>query len=193
MNYNEYRKIIDNTPDTEGIKYGLAVVMLHPDRLPLRIVSVNCVTDKIIKVPCRTVNHYGKIVPIIKVGHNAFKGNTTITDIILGSDICSIEAGAFAGCTSLERITIPKGVTSIREGTFAGCTALTDVYYEGRYEDWKELEPPTEKHMKELGELIPGTPVQKVTYEKHVPKPGIEALSLATIHFNCTFPKELIY
>ena len=187
MDYNEYRKIIENTSDTEALEYGLAVVMLHPDRLPLRVVSANSVTDKIIKVPCRTVNHYGKIVPVIKVGHNAFKGNTTITDIILGSDICSIEGGAFAGCTSLERTTIPKGVKCIPEDTFAGCTALTDVYYEGTLDEWKAIDIVSEKRELAFGSLVAGSPVLEVTEERLARIPGNEVLYRTTIHCRCNF------
>lgn len=191
MNYNEYRKIIDNTPDTEGIKYGLAVVMLHPERLPLCVVSANECNDKIIKVPCRTANRYGNRVPVIKIGCNAFKDNKNVTDIILGSDICSIGAGAFAGCTSLERITIPKGVTSIREGTFAGCTALTDVYYDGTLDEWKAIDIVSEKRELDLGSLVAGSPVQEVTEERLTRIPGNEALYRATIHCRCKFPERV--
>ena len=182
MDYNEYRKIIDNTSDTEGIKYGLAVVMLHPERLPLCVVSANECNDKMIKVPCHTANRYGKIVPIIKIGCNAFKDNKTVTDIILGSDICSIGAGAFAGCSSLERITIPKGIKCIREGTFTGCTALTDVYYEGTLDEWKAIDILSEKRELDLGSLVSGSPVQEVTEERLTRIPGNEALYRATIH-----------
>ena len=144
MIYNEYRKIIENTAETEDLEYGFGVGVLHPEWHPLRVISDNGCTEKIIKVAARSTNFFGKMVPVIRIGDSAFKDNKTVTDIILGSDICSVGAGAFAGCTSLERITIPKGVRCIREGTFAGCTALTDVYYEGTLDEWKAIDTRSE-------------------------------------------------
>ena len=163
--------------------------MLQPDRLPLRVVSSNYCTNKIIRVPSRTVNSYSKKVPVIRIGANAFKDNKTVTDIILGSDICSIGAGAFAGCTALERITIPKGVKRISEGTFAGCTALTDVYYEGTLDEWKAIDIVSEKRELDLGSLAAGSPVQQVTEERLTRISGNEVLYRAAIHCRCYISK----
>lgn len=139
MNFNEYKNVIESAPETSGFEYKLAVAWLHPEWLPLAVVSLNNSTDTIIKVPDMAVNRYGKSVPVTAIAGNAFKGNTTVKDIILGSNIERIGAGAFAGCTALERITIPKKVSMIPLGAFDGCTSLADIYYEGTPEEWKKL------------------------------------------------------
>ena len=46
---------------------------------------------------------------------------------------------AFRNCKYIERITFGKGVTRVGSGNFTGCTALTDIYYEGTKEEWKNL------------------------------------------------------
>ena len=185
MNFKEYKKIIESAPETSGFEYKLAVIMLHPERLPLAVASLNNCTDKIIKVPTTAVNRYGKNVPVTAIAANAFKGNTNVTDIIPGSNIERIGAGAFAGCTALERITIPKKVSMIPLGTFEGCTSLSDIYYEGTPEEWNKIEKYTEKLEVEYGNLIPGSPVMEIVEERLIRLHGNEALSLANIHFNC--------
>ena len=189
MNYYDYINIIKGTPETQGLEYDKAVMWLHPEKLPLGVVSLNGCTDKIIRIPKTAVNSYGQEVDVIGIGCDAFQGNTNVTDVILHPGIRMVGGSTFKGCTALERIYFPKQIKRISKYMFSGCTSLTDIYYEGSYEDWKQLEPPTEKRIKGFGDLIPGTPVQKVTYENIVRKPGIEALNLATIHFNCKFPE----
>lgn len=46
---------------------------------------------------------------------------------------------AFHNCKYIESITFDKGVTRVGSGSFTGCTALTDIYYEGTKEEWKNL------------------------------------------------------
>lgn len=99
MNFKKYKNFIEATPETSELVYKLAVVMLHTERLPLAVASLNNCTDKVIKMPDIAENRYGKNVPVTTIAANAFKGNTTVTDIILGSNIERIGTGAFAGCT----------------------------------------------------------------------------------------------
>ena len=188
MNYNEYRNIIRETPETEGLEYQLAVLWLNPSRLPIGMVSLNGCTDKIIRVPLEAKNRYGKKVPVIAIGQEAFRGNTEVTDIILSSNISRIGNGAFAGCTSLERITLPRGITNIWQNTFEGCTSLREIYYEGTLEEWNRIDFHCERHEIEFGELIPGTPVQEIVSERLIRLPGNEALKLADIHLRCPLP-----
>lgn len=46
---------------------------------------------------------------------------------------------AFANCKYIESITFGKGVTRVETTSINGCTALTDIYYEGTKEEWKNL------------------------------------------------------
>ena len=188
MNYNEYRNIIRATFETEGLEYQLAVLWLNPSRLPIGVVSLNGCTDKIIRVPLEAKNKYGKKVPVIAVGQEAFRGNTRVTDIILSSNISRIGSGAFAGCTALERITLPRGITNIWKDTFEGCTSLREIYYEGTLDEWNRIDFHCERHEIEFGRLIPGTPVQEIVSERLIRLSGNEALKLANIHLRCALP-----
>ncbi|WP_019680610.1 leucine-rich repeat domain-containing protein [Ruminococcus flavefaciens] len=186
MNYSEYKKIICAATDSECLKYKLAIAWLHPERIPVRITSMQNSSDIIIKIPCSVYNSFGVSVPVIAIGANAFKNCTSITDVILNTNIKTIESGAFSGCKALERIYIPKSVKLIRGRVFEGCTALKDIYYEGTLEGWSKLEKTTDHIEKEFGDLITGTPVQEIISEKLIRIPGNEALNLANIHFRCT-------
>ena len=57
---------------------------------------------------------------------------------ILKHDVHS-SSQAFANCKYIERITFGKGVTRVETSSITGCTALTDIYYEGTKEEWKNL------------------------------------------------------
>ncbi len=191
MNYYDYINIIKGTPETQGLEYDKAVMWLHPEKLPLGVVSLNGCSDKIIRIPKTAVNSYGKEVAVIGIGCDAFQGNTTVTDVILHPGIRMVGGSTFKGCTALERIYFPRQIKRISKYMFSGCSSLTDVYYEGSYEEWKKLEKPTEKRVKVFGKLVPGTPVQVVISDKIVRTAGIESLCLATIHFNCDYPKQV--
>lgn len=157
---------------------------------------VKCVVSdaKIIKIPHRIV-YRGNDATVGCVFTSKFMGNTNITDIICTRSnsvvLCNHHYsggkayGVFAGCTSLQRITIPVSTRKIAEGTFTGCESLTDVYYEGSYEDWKKVEIVSGKREVEFGETIPGTPVRQKIDDRLICVPGNEALLRATVHFNC--------
>ena len=93
----------------------------------------------------------------------AFSGCTSLSEIVFGENLQSIETfafarcsslisiclpdsltslafGAFGGCKNLESIYIPIGVVEIWKDTFANCGALKDVYYAGSEEDWNAID-----------------------------------------------------
>lgn len=188
MNYHEYREMIKSVPYSENIEYKLAIMWLHPEHLPVGVLSVGDDAEGIIKIPHAAVNRYGKKVPVIAIGKNAFSCHDKISDIVLPSGIQRIDAGAFAGCSGLKRITLPKSVKQIREGTFADCDALEDIYFEGTPEEWQKIDIVHHKREIEFGGLLPGTPVQEVKAERLVHIPGNDALFTANLHFHCTLP-----
>jgi len=57
---------------------------------------------------------------------------------ILKQDVNS-STRAFVNCKYIERITFGKGIERVGSNSFLGCTALTDIYYEGTKEEWKNL------------------------------------------------------
>ena len=185
MNWNKYREIIKNTPFTEGLNYAPVAVWLHPENIPVGIIPSGDIKEKIIRIPETAVNKYGKTVQVAAVGKDAFCGCAAVTDIIIPPCVSAIYQGAFAGCLSLERITVPKAVKKIGQCTFESCTALTDIYYEGSPDEWKEIEIVHYKHEVELGELTPGSPVQEKVAERYIHIPGNEPLYSANIHFFC--------
>ena len=50
-----------------------------------------------------------------------------VKDVVIPSNITSINASTFYGCTGLTSITIPNSITSIGSSAFYGCTGLTKV------------------------------------------------------------------
>ncbi len=185
LEYVNHMKDIDSTNDLEFFQIRRY--------MPAYVMSV--VSDaKIIKIPRRII-HNGNDATVGRVFTSKFMGNTNITDIICtktnpvvlsnrhysGDKAC----GVFEGCTSLQRITLPINIFRIAAGTFTGCESLTDVYYEGSYEDWKKIEIVSGKREVEFGGTIPGTPVQQKLDDRLIYLPGNEALLRATIHFNC--------
>ena len=185
LDFIDHVKDIDSTGDLEFFRFKR-----YTPAYVKRVVS----EAKIIKIPHRIV-YRGDDATVGCVFTTNFIGNTNITDIICtrknsvvlsnrhysGGKAC----GVFAGCTNLQRITIPVCIREIAEGTFAGCESLTDVYYEGSYEDWKKIEIVSGKHELEFGGTIPGTPVQQLIDDRLIYLPGNEALLRATVHFNC--------
>jgi len=200
MEYTEYKDtVIDKISDSKGLLYQLAVIWLHPNRLPLAAVHLGNCTDKIIKIPnwseeqreiqCSsgTREMIGPKVPIIAFSKSLFQGNTNITDVILQSNTGNIPTGAFAGCSKLERITIPKNIKYIGEATFKECNNLQDVYYAGSKEEWDKIEivhtGARVKNPKQLGLIVD---------IEHFEIPGNEPLLNATIHYNCDPNAEFV-
>ena len=58
---------------------------------------------------------------------SAFKGNTRLKKVTIGSNVTSIGANAFFNCISLKSITIPANIKSIGKKTFYGCRNLKKV------------------------------------------------------------------
>ena len=189
MNFKDYMDSIKDIPVSDKLEYHLAVMWLHPSRLPIGIVSIGDETMPVIRIPARAVNPYGNeekhIVPVIAVGREAFRGKGFITDIVLPSSVGSIASGAFAGCTSLRNITIPKDIDIIWEHTFTGCKHLENIYYEGSPEEWEQIKIVHQKHEVEFGDLIEGSPVQEIVSERLMHIPGNEPVFSANIHFHC--------
>ena len=185
MNFEDYYETIKGAPIPENLEFDLAVMWLHPSRLPLRLASLGGCDCRVIRVPQFAGNSYGSIVPVTMIKAGAFSSNKNVTDILLPSNIGEIPQGAFAGCKNLKNITLPKSIKRIEEKTFEGCASLENVYYEGSPEEWDQISILYEKYEIDFGELIPGTPVQKKLDERRVFIPGNEALKTAPIHFNC--------
>lgn len=190
MNYKEYCEFIKDIEISDSLEFCQAILWLHPEILPLGLVSIADKSLSIIRVPEKAKNRFDRIVPIIAVAKGAFAGNENITDIILPSSIERLPQGAFAGCSSLKNITIPKKIKHIKEKTFDGCCNLENIYYEGTPEEWDKIEIIHEKHEIEFGDVIPGTQVHTILAERRMFIPGNEAVLTANIHFRCNFTEN---
>ena len=71
----------------------------------------------------------------IKNSNNEYE---ELTEIVIPETITSI-GYQFWGFNNVTKITIPNGVTSIGSGAFRSCSSLTNVYYEGTFEEWCEI------------------------------------------------------
>lgn len=65
--------------------------------------------------------------PVTVIGDNAFKGNTTVEQVVLPAGIISIGSSAFKGCAKLKCINIPDGVEEISMSAFEDCTELQSI------------------------------------------------------------------
>ena len=60
------------------------------------------------------------------IANSAFKGNTTITSVVIPSNVTTIEGQAFMGCTALANVDLGN-VQSIGPYAFDSCFALTEI------------------------------------------------------------------
>ena len=61
------------------------------------------------------------------IGNYAFSGCSSLTSLILPSNVTSIGYSAFYGCIRLTSLTLPSSVTSIGSSAFEGCRSLTSL------------------------------------------------------------------
>ncbi len=62
-----------------------------------------------------------------KIYRNAFIGNTTLTNVVIGNGVTHIDEKAFHNCTSLTNVSIGDGVETIGAYAFNGCSNLKTV------------------------------------------------------------------
>lgn len=74
-----------------------------------------------------TVKINGITYKVTSVAAKAFKNNTKITKVTIGSNVTTIGKEAFRGCKKLKTVTIGKNVTTIKEKAFYKCTAITKI------------------------------------------------------------------
>ena len=66
---------------------------------------------------------------VTSIGENAFRNNTVVRSVVIGSGVKTVAGGAFRNCGNLERVTIGENVTNIKSYAFYGCYALYEVNF----------------------------------------------------------------
>lgn len=64
-----------------------------------------------------------------KIYRNAFIGNTTLTNVVIGNGVTHIDEKAFHNCTSLTNVSIGEGVETIGTYAFNACSNLKTVVF----------------------------------------------------------------
>lgn len=75
---------------------------------------------------------------ITNIGQYAFTGSG-LQSITIQDGISRIQQYAFSGCSSLKSVTIPKSVQNIANNAFENCKALSDIYYAGTADEWRNI------------------------------------------------------
>ncbi|MCL2671299.1 MAG: leucine-rich repeat domain-containing protein [Clostridiales bacterium] len=65
--------------------------------------------------------------PVVKIGNNAFWGNTSIKEVYIPDSVVEFGNAVFAFCTSLRNVTMPNNVAVINDCMFQGCKRLMDI------------------------------------------------------------------
>ena len=65
-------------------------------------------------------------LPVTVIGPNVFY-RSSVTSVIISTNVTTLGTSAFAGCESLTNVTIPAGVTSIGANAFNVCNGLASV------------------------------------------------------------------
>ena len=68
--------------------------------------------------------HYDSSKPC---GYSPFYNNKTLTNVIIGNSVTTIEPNEFYNCSGLTSVTIGNSVTSIEDNAFWGCKKLTRI------------------------------------------------------------------
>jgi len=116
---DDLKKYLDSQPANSRDK-PIKVAMKVNEQMIYNIVSVIYDAGKFVSLDLTGS-------PLSTIPEEAFKGLTSLTNIVIPDSVTSIEGDAFYNCTSLTGITIGKGVISMGDRVFTGCTSLTSI------------------------------------------------------------------
>ena len=96
------------------------------DNLMATVAGPATSTQTVVSIPA-TITVNGKVMNVVGINANAFKGKTKIRTVSVGKNVKTIGNNAFYGCTALTKVSGMAAITSIGSGAFRGCTALTTI------------------------------------------------------------------
>lgn len=124
--FYEKRTIVDPrryAVGSEGLVYS---VTSEPDG-EAALISGAAASGEVL-IPA-TVNIGEKNYRVTAVGEGAFRMNSRITSVILGSEVTKIESRAFLACTALTRLVTNGKLTTVGAYAFSRCHALREVSF----------------------------------------------------------------
>ena len=107
-------------------KYGTLTYSYNADKGGYVLINDDNFTGEIVNIPAEYEGLEGKY-NVVAIGENAFKNNTTITEVEFPEGI-EIGRYAFGYCTGITELNFPK-LAGIGVCAFEGCTGLTKVEF----------------------------------------------------------------
>lgn len=80
----------------------------------------------VVNIP-ETITYKNMRFRVTKIGHSAFRGCQSLTQVTIPESVTEIQSSAFDGCTALPQIAIPESVTIIQSGAFSKCESLLEI------------------------------------------------------------------
>ena len=69
----------------------------------------------------------------------AFHNCINLENIVFGNRLEQISDYVFVNCGKIKSLKLPKTLKSIGKSTFFSCSSLTNIYYDGTIEEWKNI------------------------------------------------------
>lgn len=93
---------------------------------------------------CKSLKYIDLPESLNKIGGYAFYDCDSLEDITIPNRVTTIGGSAFEHCSNLKTVTLPVGITSLgayySDFVLEYCNNLTDIYYAGTEEQWKQIE-----------------------------------------------------
>lgn len=65
------------------------------------------------------------------INNQCLKGCTALTEVTIPSTVTNLNYQAFSGCTALKTVILPASVTTLGNQVFSGCSSLTSLVFAG--------------------------------------------------------------
>ncbi len=135
INFDSNEFIINNSSGVfadAGVQNGITInfgnlVKKTPSRLfsNVNIVSINLSEN------------------VVKISDFSFNGCKGLKEIKISDNVSEIGEASFYGCSELSKIIIGNGVKKICEDAFRWCTKLYTINYNGRKQEWQQIDKKT--------------------------------------------------